>query len=99
MPIFVCNLVPHTVYIYVAGSLYLLKKEFIYRQSFESFADLRFGLFGVIEVWYNRNRFYSALEYPTPVEWERLSFGKNDGNIGRLARLEKDFDISRIMAI
>ena len=47
-----------------------LKKEFIYRNNFESFEDLRFGLFKFIEVWYNRNRLHSALGYQTPIEWE-----------------------------
>lgn len=47
-----------------------LKKEFIYRNTFEYFEDVRFGLFKFIEVWYNRNRLHSALGYQTPVEWE-----------------------------
>ena len=50
-----------------------LKKEFIYRNTFESFEGLRFGLFKFIEVWYNRNRFHSALGYQTPEECEESS--------------------------
>ena len=48
-----------------------LKKEFIYRKTFGSFEDLKFGLFKYIEVWYNRNRLHSALGYQTPEEWEK----------------------------
>lgn len=47
-----------------------LKLELIYRRPFEDAAQLRHALFDYIEVFYNRQRLHSALDYRTPAGFE-----------------------------
>lgn len=47
-----------------------LKLELIYRRDFEDAGQLRQALFDYIEVFYNRQRLHSALDYQTPDDFE-----------------------------
>lgn len=47
-----------------------LKLELIYRRDFEGAGQLRQALFDYIEVFYNRQRLHSALDYQTPDGFE-----------------------------
>jgi len=47
-----------------------LKRELIYRQTWVDRSTLRAALFKYIEVFYNRARLHSALNYDTPVAYE-----------------------------
>ena len=49
-----------------------LKKELVYREHYVTHQQARASLFEYIEVFYNRNRMHSTLEYRTPVEFEAL---------------------------
>jgi putative transposase len=48
-----------------------LKREFIHRRSWASRLELRTALFEYIEVYYNRRRLHSSLDYKTPAEVEQ----------------------------
>ncbi len=50
-----------------------LKKEKIYRRKYETMEEVRKDVFWYIEMFYNRKRRHSALEYMTPVEY-RLKY-------------------------
>ncbi len=47
-----------------------LKLELIYRRQFANVPEVRQALFDYIEVFYNRQRLHSALDYQTPVSFE-----------------------------
>jgi transposase InsO family protein len=47
-----------------------LKTEFVYRQSWPTRAAARLAVFEFIEVFYNRRRLHSSLEYCSPAEYE-----------------------------
>jgi transposase InsO family protein len=47
-----------------------LKTELIYRQSWATRAHARRAVLRFIEVFYNRLRLHSTLDYLTPVEYE-----------------------------
>ena len=47
-----------------------LKLEMIYRRDFQDARQVRGALFDYIEVFYNRQRLHSALDYRTPVQFE-----------------------------
>jgi putative transposase len=47
-----------------------LKKELIHRRSWSNRFDLRTALFDYIEVFYNRRRLHSSIDYKTPAELE-----------------------------
>jgi transposase InsO family protein len=47
-----------------------LKTEMVYRRSWATRVDVRAALFEYIEVFYNRRRLHSTLEYRTPAEVE-----------------------------
>jgi transposase InsO family protein len=47
-----------------------LKKELIHRRSWSNRFDLRAALFDYIEVFYNRRRLHSSIDYKTPAELE-----------------------------
>ena len=49
-----------------------LKNELVYRRPWRTRDDLRAALFEYIEVFYNRRRLHSSLDYRTPAEVERL---------------------------
>jgi transposase InsO family protein len=50
-----------------------LKWELVYRQPFTSIAQAQTRLFDYIEVFYNRQRLHSALNYLCPVDFELLN--------------------------
>lgn len=47
-----------------------LKVELIYGRKFATRAEARSAIFEYIEVWYNRRRMHSSLDYQTPTEYE-----------------------------
>lgn len=47
-----------------------LKKELIYRQSYQTKEEAKKAIFEYIEVWYNRQRIHSSIGYMTPVQFE-----------------------------
>ncbi len=50
-----------------------LKVELIYRKKFETREEAKKAIFEFIEVWYNRQRLHSSLDYMTPEEYESKS--------------------------
>lgn len=48
-----------------------LKTETVYHRKFETRAQAKLELFDYIEVWYNRKRRHSAIDYLTPVQPEK----------------------------
>ena len=50
-----------------------LKTELIHRQSFHDLPEAKSAIFEYIEIFYNRQRLHSALDYKTPVEFEQNS--------------------------
>lgn len=48
-----------------------LKTELIHQRDFQTQEEARQAIFEYIEVFYNRQRLHSALDYLTPVEYER----------------------------
>jgi len=47
-----------------------LKVEMIYGQKFKTRSEAAAAIFEFIEVWYNRQRIHSSLDYQTPTEYE-----------------------------
>jgi putative transposase len=47
-----------------------LKSELVHRQSFATRAEARTAIFEYVEVFYNRQRLHSALDYQSPVDFE-----------------------------
>jgi transposase InsO family protein len=47
-----------------------LKTELIHRQSWPTRAQVRRAMFDYIEVFFNRKRLHSSLDYMTPTEYE-----------------------------
>lgn len=47
-----------------------LKMELVYTQDWESHAELKTALFEYIEIFYNRQRLHSTLDYCTPFEYD-----------------------------
>jgi transposase InsO family protein len=47
-----------------------LKEELLYRQAWPTRAQARHAIFEFVEVFYNRQRLHSSLNYLTPVEYE-----------------------------
>lgn len=47
-----------------------LKSELVHRQSFPTRAAARLAIFEYVEVFYNRQRLHSALDYQSPVDFE-----------------------------
>ena len=50
-----------------------LKVEMVYRTKFKTREEAKAAIFEFIEVWYNRQRTHSSLDYMTPVEYEAKS--------------------------
>ena len=48
-----------------------LKKEKIYRRKYDTMEDVKKDVFWYIELFYNRRRRHSSLQYMTPVEYLR----------------------------
>jgi putative transposase len=53
-----------------------LKTEMVYHTKFQTRAQARFEIFDFIEVWYNRKRRHSALDFLTPVQVEKMMENK-----------------------
>jgi putative transposase len=49
-----------------------LKVELIYPENYRTMDELRSGLFEYIEIFYNRQRLHSALDYDNPANYELL---------------------------
>lgn len=49
-----------------------LKMEMVYHRKFETRAQAKLEIFDYIQVWYNRKRRHSALNYLTPVQVEQV---------------------------
>lgn len=47
-----------------------LKSELIYHRRFKNQTQAKLEIFGFIEVWYNRQRLHTSLDYKTPVQME-----------------------------
>jgi transposase InsO family protein len=47
-----------------------LKVELVYRQKFKTREEAKSAIFEFIEVWYNRQRLHSSLDYMTPEQYE-----------------------------
>lgn len=58
---------------YIESWFSSFKKEWLYRSSYSTEKELRQIIFEYIEVWYNRKRKHSALEYKSPIEY-RLNY-------------------------
>jgi putative transposase len=50
-----------------------LKLELVYRRDFQTHAQARTAIFHYIEIFYNRKRLHSALNYLSPVDFELLN--------------------------
>jgi len=48
-----------------------LKKELVYQERFETREEARLKIFEYIEIFYNRQRLHSSLDYKTPVDFEK----------------------------
>ncbi|MBX3210176.1 MAG: IS3 family transposase [Labilithrix sp.] len=48
-----------------------LKNELVHRRTWRSRLELRTALFEYIEVFYNRRRLHSSLDYKSPAELEQ----------------------------
>ncbi len=51
---------------YIESWFSSLKKEFLYRKSYTGERELRWLVFEYIEVWYNKKRRHSSLDYQSP---------------------------------
>lgn len=51
-----------------------LKKEEVYLRHYSDFDDAKISLFDYIEGFYNRNRIHSAINFSTPLEFEKSFF-------------------------
>jgi transposase InsO family protein len=47
-----------------------LKRELVHRRQFQTRAEAQTAIFEWLEVFYNRERFHSALDYQSPVDFE-----------------------------
>jgi len=47
-----------------------LKHELVYRRKFKTRAEARLAIFDFIEVFYNRQRLHSSLDYRSPIDFE-----------------------------
>ncbi|MBC7420074.1 MAG: IS3 family transposase, partial [Bdellovibrio sp.] len=50
-----------------------LKVELVYQTKFETRADATKKIFEYIEVFYNRERLHSSIEFVTPIQCEQLA--------------------------
>jgi len=55
---------------FVESFFHTLKVELVHREKFKTREEAKRAIFEFIEVWYNRERIHSALDYKTPVEYE-----------------------------
>ncbi len=55
---------------YIETFFKTLKSELLWNENFESEEDLNFKIFKYIELFYNKKRLHSALNYKSPLEYE-----------------------------
>jgi len=58
---------------YVESWFSSLKKEWIYRSTYNNEQELKALVFDYIEVWYNRRRRHSALGYLSPLMFKDIN--------------------------
>lgn len=58
---------------FVESFFHTLKVELVHREKFKTREEAKKAIFEFIEVWYNRQRIHSALDYKTPVEYETIN--------------------------
>lgn len=58
---------------HVESFFHSLKTELVYRKSYKTREEAKRDIFQWIEVWYNRKRIHSGLEYMTPEAYEKLA--------------------------
>ena len=58
---------------HVESFFHSLKTELVYRRNFKTREEAKQAIFKWIETWYNRERRHSALEYMSPIEYEKLA--------------------------
>lgn len=58
---------------HVESFFHSLKTELVYRRNFKTREEAKQAIFEWIETWYNRERRHSALEYMSPIEYEKLA--------------------------
>ncbi len=61
---------------FVESFFHTLKVELVHRESFKTREEAKSAIFEFIEVWYNRQRIHSALDYKTPVEYEAINLNQ-----------------------
>jgi putative transposase len=61
---------------FVESFFHTLKVELVHRERFKTREEAQRAIFEYIEVWYNRQRIHSALDYKTPVEYELLNLNQ-----------------------
>ncbi len=54
----------------------IIKSEMIYHQKYHSVFEAKNAVFEFIEIWYNRKRIHSYLDYKTPEEFGRINYAK-----------------------
>lgn len=54
-----------------------IKCDLIYNENFNSIQDAKTAIFEYIEIWYNKKRMHSSLDYRTPQEMEEYLLNKN----------------------
>ena len=54
----------------------IIKSEMIYHQKYHSVFVAKNTVFEFIEIWYNRKRIHSYLDYKTPEEFGRINYAK-----------------------
>jgi putative transposase len=59
-----------------------LKDELVHRCRYATREDARQSIADYIELYYNSERIHSALDYRTPIEWERLKIQNINNNTG-----------------
>ncbi len=53
-----------------------MKTELVYQRTFKTKEHAYLAIFEYIEVWYNRQRIHSSLDYLTPIEVEKMMMNK-----------------------
>ena len=59
-----------------------LKDELVHQRHYATRDEARQSIAEYIELYYNAERIHSALDYQTPIEWERQYAQNNNINIG-----------------
>lgn len=58
---------------HVESFFHSLKTELVYRRKFKTREEAKQAIFEWIEVWYNRQRLHSSIDYMTPEQYEKLA--------------------------